>query len=64
MCQMCQFEYDHDHEATQEHGRVPCPKCGRFYVDRGQKRCYHCFAKGLEPCERCVKGDRRSVPLQ
>lgn len=65
MCELCQLQFSFDHEATAADGNVPCPKCGRFYVQPGQEWCYHCYTKysGLEDCEICATtGSRRTVP--
>lgn len=54
MCDLCQMQFDFDHEATAR-DNIPCPGCGRFYIDPEQSECYHCFAQrsGLEGCEQC-----------
>jgi hypothetical protein len=65
MCQMCQMQFLMDHEYPAE-GNVPCPGCGRFYVEPEREQCYHCFsqAAGLEPCEICAEEPgARSTPV-
>lgn len=54
MCDLCQMQFRIDHETTSD-GTIPCPVCGRFYVDPMNTQCYHCFAasSGLEPCDAC-----------
>lgn len=63
MCEMCQMQFQWDHEATAD-GNIPCPRCGRFYVAPGQETCYHCYTEevGLEGCEICTNsGVTRTV---
>jgi hypothetical protein len=58
------MQFGFDHEGKAGPGMVPCPGCGRFYIDAEQKECYHCFAtsSGMEPCDQCVEsGATRSV---
>ena len=65
MCDLCQIQFGFDHD-TSVAGNIPCPRCGRFYVDPEQRECYHCFSRssGLEECDRCREGEGRTAKLQ